>query len=228
MKNFNNYLQRLAAHEEKKAKSRLTSSREKLLVWAGVLLNWLGDYLANPEIQWEGMELPIEKIQFTGTDPEWNKILIHQCGRSVKKFKKLLKSNPKIRNKFKKETSDRYRNELILVRKSEDLGYYKVLDGMHRFVWLVLNGEQIVKVYVPINEDECLPICEAHVVYDLIRGFIRHGKGKQGEIELYYGLMLLARTYANVKDLLAKRFDEKHVMDKDVQEVIRRVLEKSK
>lgn len=226
MDKFKRYLQDLAVHEDEKSKKNLQEPRKKILVNAGIRLNWLGDYFANPKIKWEEKILPIEKIQFTGTSPKWNKILTEKCGRSVKKFKELLKNKPNLKKIFEGESS--FGNETILVRVSEDKGMFKVLDGMHRFVGAVLKGDQNIKVFVPINEKNVLPICEEHVVYDLIRGFMRNAKDRQGKTELYYALTLLLRTYGNVEVLLKKRFNKKYVHDDDVQDIIKKVLKINK
>ena len=224
MDKFKKYLEQLANHEDKKPDFYLRNSRTRILVNAGIRLNWLGDFFANPEIKWKEQELSLERIQFTGTNSEWNKILIDQCGRSVNKFQVLIEKQPKLKEKFQKEAS--FGDEIILVRKSENKGFYKVLDGMHRFVGTVLEDRKKVQVFFPVNEDEFLPICEAHTVYDLIRGFIRNAKDEKGEIELYHGLKLLCRTYANVRELLTERFNENYVHDNKVQEIIKKVLEK--
>ncbi len=224
MDKFEKYLKKLADHEDKKSKAYLKDPRARILVNAGIRLNWLGDFLANPKIKWEERELPVEKIQFTGTNPKWNKILIKQCKQSVNKFKILIKKNPKLKEKFQKESF--FENEIILVRKSDKKGFYKVLDGMHRFTGAVLENKEKIKVFLVLNENEHLPICEAHTVYDLIRGFLRNAKDKKGEIELYNALKLLSRTYANVKELLKERFNEKYIYDEKVQKIIKKVLEK--
>jgi len=99
---------------------------------------------------------------------------------------------------------------------------------MHRFVGAVIEKQKTVTAYVPINEDKHLPICEAHTVYDLIRGFQRHAKDDNGKIELYYALKLLARTYENVIDLLENRFNFTYVADDEVQEIIKKVIKEIK
>jgi len=224
MDKFQQYLEELADHEDEKSRSYLTDPRARILVNAGIRLNWIGDFLGNPEIKWEERELPVEKIQFTGSDPFWNKILIEQCNRSVNKFKELIAKNPELKEKFQQTAS--FGDEIILVRKSEKKGFYKVLDGMHRFVGAVLKGKDKVRVFVPVNEDKHLPVCEAHTVYDLIRGFLRNAKDKEGERQLFYALKLLCRTYANVKSLLKERFNKNYVNDEKVQRVISKVLKK--
>jgi len=224
MSKFKECLEKLADHENKKSELYLGDQRMVILVNAGIGLNWLGDFFANPEIKWEERQLPIEKIQFTGTNPEWNRILVDKCERSVSKFRTLMAENSKLEEKFRQEAS--FGDEMILVRKSEKEGFYKVLDGMHRFVGVVLEDKREARVLLPINEDKHLPVCEAHTVYDLIRGFIRSARDKEGEVELYSALKLLCRTYANVRELLIERFNKDYVYDDKVQEIIRKVLKK--
>jgi len=224
MSKFEAYLKELAQHEKEKTKGFLKDPQQTILVHAGISLNWLGDFFANPEIEWVRKSLLVEKIQFTGTNPEWNRILTDQCKRSVAKFRSLIKKYPELESRFRKEAS--FGDEIILVRKSEDKGFYKALDGMHRFMGAVLQKKKHVWVYLAVNEDKHLPICEAHVVYDLIRGFCRHAHDEQGKEQLYHALKLLSRTYANVFELLRERFNADYVHDNDAQAVITRVLQK--
>jgi hypothetical protein len=221
MKKFEKYIEVLATHEDKKSKSFL-DSRGKILVNAGIRLNWIGDFISNPKIKYKLTSIPVNKVLFTGTNPDWNKILINQCKKSVEKFQVLTKNNLEIKKKFSKESS--FGEEPILMRGPDEYGHYRVFDGMHRFVDAVLKNKKIIPAYIPINEDKHLPICEAHVVYDLIRGFQRHAKDRQGKRELFYALKLLARTYENVIELLEKRFNFKYIADKEVQEIIKKVM----
>lgn len=222
MSEFQIYLKKLANHCEKKQKFHLDDPRKKILVFSGVGLNWLGDYFANPKITWQIKKIPVEKIEFGGTSPEWNKILIDKCQRSVAKFKSLIKKNPKIYQQFKKKVI--FNKEIIIVRLGDKKGYYKVLDGMHRFMEAVLSNKKSICAYVPVNETKYLPICEAHVVYDLIRGFERNANDKEGRQELYHALKLLSRTYANVKKLLINRFNKNYVHNAEIQKIIKKVL----
>ncbi|NTW22177.1 hypothetical protein HGA34_01370 [Candidatus Falkowbacteria bacterium] len=225
MNKFEKYLSDLAAHEESKSKKQL-DPRGRILVNAGVGLNWIGDYLANPKIKYRKIKLPVEKILFTGTNPGWNKILLERCDKSVEKFSDLMAKNAVVRKKFETEAS--FGSEPILLRGPDESGMYRVLDGMHRFVGAVLKDKKTITAYAPINEGKYLPVCEAHVVYDLIRGFQRHAKDKQGEVELYHALKLLTRTYGNATELLKRRFSYKYVADKEVQAVIAKVIKEFK
>ncbi len=225
MDDFEKYIKNLADHEDEKSKSFL-DSRKRILVNAGIRLNWIGDFIANPKIKYKKVKISVDNILFTGTNPEWNKVLIGQCRKSVKKFKELIKKNLEIKKRFACEVS--YSNVPILIRGPDERGFFRVFDGMHRFVGAVLKSKKTVMAYVPISEQKHLPICEAHVVYDLIRGFQRHAKDKQGKIELYHALKLLARTYENVVELLEYRFNYTYVADEKVQEIIRRVIKNQK
>lgn len=225
MNEFEKYLKSLAEHEEVKARKQL-DVRGRILVSAGVGLNWIGDFATNPKIKYKKYKVPIEKILFTGTEPEWNKILLEKCERSVAKFRLLVSANVAVRSKFMKEAS--FGSEPILLRGPDENGFYRVLDGMHRFMGAVLSGKKTVTAYAPINEGKYLPVCEAHVVYDLIRGFQRHAKDERGKFELYHALKLLSRTYGNVIDLLKNRFGAKHVADEEVQAVISKIIKEIK
>ncbi|MCL5795154.1 MAG: hypothetical protein M1338_02255, partial [Patescibacteria group bacterium] len=150
------------------------------------------------------------------------KILIGKCQRSIEKFRELIKNNPKIRKQF--ESKAAFDDTAILVRNSDKKGYYRVLDGMHRFIGAILSNKKTIQIYLPINEKECLPVCEAHTVYDLIRAFERNTNDKEGEKELYYALKLLSRTYSNVKGLLSRRFNKNYVHNEDVQKIIQKII----
>lgn len=225
MNDFEKYIKDLADHEDEKSKSFL-DPRGRILINAGIRLNWIGDFLANSNIKFKKREVPISQIIFTGTNPSWNKILIDKCERSVEKFQKLIEQNEETRKRFTQEAS--FGNEPILMRGPDEKGLYRVLDGMHRFVGAVIEKRETIAAYVPINEDKHLPVCEAHTVYDLIRGFQRNARDENGKIELYHALKLLARTYENVIKLLKNRFNFTYVADEEVQRIIKKVIKEIK
>lgn len=223
MDDFEQYLESLSQNEEKKS---TLNSREKILVYSGVHLNWMGDFLANPNINYTKKQIPIEQVLFTGTSPDWNEILIKQCKRSVSQFQELIQQDTAIKELFTQKAS--FESLPILLHGPDEEGFYRVFDGMHRFVGAILANHTIVEAYIPTNVSEHLPICEAHVIYDLIRAFQRHAKDENGKKELYYALRLLARTYGNVIDLLESRFNITYVSDNDVQEIITQVIQEVK
>jgi hypothetical protein len=222
MTEFDTYLESLADHEDEKSRS-LLDPRGRILVNAGVRLNWIGDFVANEKIGYEKAVVPLEKIKFSGASKKWNKILLGECGKSVEKFRELMARDELVRDMFAAEAS--FGEEPILLRGPGKEGYYVPVDGMHRLVGAILQGRESISAFVPVDEVACLPICEAHVVYDLIRGFQRHAKDEQGKTELYHALKLLARTYENVVGLLKNRFDVEHVPDEEVQKIIGRVID---
>jgi len=218
---FEKYISSLAKHETENSESFL-DSRSEILVNAGIRLNWLGDFLANPNIKYKKIDVAVEKILFTGTVPKWNKILMDRCGRSVKKFQELIEQDEEIKKKFTNEAS--FGSEPLLMRGPDEEGFYRIFDGMHRFVGSVIQNRKVVSAYVPINSEDHLPICEAHTVYDLIRGFQRNANDEAGKIQLYYALKLLVRTYENVLDLLKYRFNEEYIPYVEVQKIIAKVI----
>jgi hypothetical protein len=225
MNDFEKYIESLADHEDEKSKS-LLDPRGRILVNAGIRLNWIGDFLANEKIKYKKTEVPINQILFTGTNPGWNKILMDKCESSVEKFQELIEQDKEIKKKFTREAS--FGSEPILMRGPDEKGFYRVFDGMSRFVGSVIKKSNTITAYIPINESEHLPVCEAHTVYDLIRGFQRHAKDENGKTDLYHALKLLARTYENVLELLETRFNYTHVADDEVQEIINKVIKEAK
>lgn len=223
-KDINNYIKKLATTEEEKSKAYKNDPRHKILVHGGVLLNWLGDYFANPSIKWEKVSFPTTDILMTGVDPKWNELFIAKCKRESGNLTKLINKDTKLKSQVAKWADLSRSSSIILVRKDKE--GYKVLDGMHRFVKHILDGKEKVEVYMPVNEASELPYCEPHVIYDLIRGFQCNAHDKQGGLQLKHALMLLSRTYSNVSQLLRSRFNKDWVPDKDVQRIIKVVLGK--
>ncbi|MDD2566090.1 MAG: hypothetical protein PHY51_04625, partial [Candidatus Gracilibacteria bacterium] len=188
MGNFEKYLGSLSDHELEKYFN--ITPREKLLALSGIALNWIGDFVSNPNIRFKEIEVDIRDILFTGTKPEINEILINQAEKKPENLKILLNDNPEIKEKLEKWAS--FGNEPVLFRK--DGQKYKVVDGIHRLVGAVIQGKEKILGYIPINFEEHLPYCESHVIYDLIRGFQRNAKNEQGKIELYHALKLLIKS----------------------------------
>lgn len=221
---FEKYLENLSKHEDEK-NSRNIDARTRILINAGISLNWIGDYLANPAIKFRMLNVPVQNILFTGTSPKWDEILLGRCNASVRKFQELVEKNNDIKEKFLTEAS--FGDEPLLLLGPNVHKYYWVFDGMHRLVGAALKNKTVVKAFVPVNEQQHLPICEAHVIYDLIRGFQRHAKDEEGKQDLFHALRLLSRTYGNVRELLKERFNFYYIPDKEVQIIIENVLKQS-
>jgi len=224
MTEFEDYLDRLARAQEAKAAAEMRSARQKILVSSGVLMNWLGDFLGNPEIKWELRKLSLEQLLLTGTEPEMNQVFIEQAERQPGKLRQLLLGDASLAERVNSWVGQ-VTDESILVRDDEGKsGKYKVLDGMHRVVKAVMAGQVEIEAYVPINATEVRPVVEPHVIYDLIRGYWRGTRDELGREQLYQALRLMVRAYDNTAELLRTRFSADWVGENDIQEVIVRVL----
>jgi hypothetical protein len=220
---FEEYLVDLAHHEQQKSLDLLEGNpHEKIKIFSGHRLNWLGDFFGNPEIKWEKILLNIDDIRFTGTAQELNPILKDKCQRQPAMLRELINLDEDVRKIIENHAT--FSDELIVVRNEPETGKFLMLDGTHRLLGMILQYKTHIFAWYPKNEFELLSHCEAHVMYDLIRGYLRNAQDEQGKTELYHGLKLLARTYGNVKDLLKHRFDPKHVSDPEVQKIIEDVL----
>lgn len=108
----------------------------------------------------------------------------------------------------------------ILVR--EDEGKMKVLDGMHRVIAAIRDGKAMITAYTARQNSMPRPMCEPHVVHDLIRAYDRKlTKDRQGMIvELRY----LRSCYANVDQLLRERFTGGWMPNQEIREIVDEVL----
>jgi hypothetical protein len=212
------YIESLARHEWDKAMDWTKDNpRERIKVAAGVALNWLGDYVGSEEMRWQEQTIAIDNVRFTGTSVEWNEILIDKCQRLPEKFREMVATDPEIATQF---AAVRPSDLSILLRRGDQQDTYKVLDGMPALLRAILDGRSTIKAFIPINEDKVLPSCEAHVVYDLIRGCERHARTEEGFRRLQQALVLLCQSYANVPDLLRERFNVERIKDEQINQVI--------
>lgn len=211
-KYLNDQLKHLKSQAEK------LSLREKLAMYSGALLKWTADYLSDGNIKWQKRKIKINDLTLAGTNPEGNKIIIDKCQRSPEKFRILLKKNPKIKKIFK----DAKLNSIpILVRYEEK--EYKVLDGMHRVIGAILANKSEITAFVGKVSNPRSWI-EPHVVYDLLKANQR--KLNTNREDLICALRFLCKAYINVEDLLKNRFNDSYVYDKNIQEIIKKVLAK--
>jgi len=187
-------------------------------MFSGVGLNSIGDYFGNPDMKWEEKELSLDSIEFTGLD----KFILEDCKRSPLIFKEKISKDKLLKIKYENLAS--FGDEPIIVKKSPSSEKYRLIDGVHRLIGAAIRGKTMIWAWVPLNEDEVLPFCEPHTIYDLIRGFQRRANDKNGEEALYFGLKLLTRCYGNASDLLKKRFNKNYVNDSKVQKIIQKVL----
>jgi len=191
---------------------------EKLLTSCGAVLNWVADYITDETINWTKENLRIDDLYLTGTKPEWNAIIIDQCQRSPKKFRELLKTDPKIAVLF---SEAEFKDLPILVRREEEKN--KVLEGMLRTIAAIRDGKETIEAFVARPSGKFRPNCEPHVVYDLLRAYHRGiNKDQEG---LIIALRFLRHSYANVEHLLKTRFSKPYIPgDDEIQEIIREAL----
>ena len=192
------------------------SDADNLLTYSGALMNWLGDYLTDPNIRWVKKNIPIHTLYLTGTNPKWNKIIIAQAKRSPKMLHRVLLL-PKVQHMFKSIKND---GTPILVRYDE--GKYKVLDGMHRVIGAIRDDKEKIAAYIAYQKGKARPMCEPHVVYDLLRAYQR--KLNTDKKSLIAALRFLKKSYSNVEELLRKRFNASWLPDPKLQAIIQEVL----
>jgi len=205
-------LEALAENHKEKVEEKLQDPADRLLMYSGSLLNWVGETINDESISWKLETIPLEKIVMTGTSPEWNKITLEKAGRDPMKLRKLFEDG-NIRNIFKES---KFSDVPILIRETEKREY-KVLDGMNRVIAAARDGIDEIRAYVGRSKGESQAKIEAHVIYDLIRGFQLRG-GSEDDFKA--AIRLLLHTYSNTRGLLENRFSKDWVPDEKVQRLI--------
>lgn len=210
------YLEELVSQQEKRF--RLShDTLGQLLTYASSQMNWIADYILDPSMQWKKEELAIDSLYLTGTTPEWNKVIIDQCERSPASLRVRFRDDAAMIPLFEKAM---WHPAPILVHFETEK--YKVFDGMHRVVAAIRDGKESITAYVAYASEQFRPVCEPHVVYDLLRAYIR--KVTTDRTGLIASLRYLRGCYVNVDDLLRNRFNEGGVPDKDIQAIIEEAL----
>lgn len=211
----NQYLLSLIHDEESKAQNQL--HKDRLLTACSANLNWIADYVLDPNIEWIKEMLDIDDLYLTGTCPEWNKIIIDQCNRSAEKLRDLVAKDEAIAKKLCGKNDS---NFPILIRYED--GKYKVLDGMHRVITIIIAGYPKINAFVGRLKGEPQPQCEPHVVYDFLRSYHRGiNRDREG---LITALRFLRKSYSNVEKLLKERFSKEWIPSNEIQEIIQEAL----
>ncbi|HPI67257.1 MAG TPA: hypothetical protein PKZ16_01815 [bacterium] len=215
-----NYLNGLVEHLSEKHQ-QAASELERLLVFSNASMNWIGDYVSAENEDWRLENLKTDNLYLTGTHPEWNKIIIEQCARSPIKLRELLQTDLKVLEVFKEVKFD---DTPILVRNDDN--QYKVLDGMHRVIAAIKDKRDIIKAYVAYSNGKIRPCLEPHVLYDLFKAYGRNISDITDEDKkaLIIVLKFLRKSYTNVDELLRERFNAGWVPDKNLQQLIKKVL----
>ncbi|MFB6182300.1 MAG: hypothetical protein ABEJ24_05405 [Candidatus Magasanikbacteria bacterium] len=195
---------------------------ELLVMWSGATLNWIGDAFTDPNVDWENREVDINKLRLTGTNPDWNEIIISKANRSPEKLKELIRKDKQIAEEF--DTVE-YDDIPVLLRKHQE-SKFSVFDGMHRVIGAIKENKNKIEAWIASREEgsKIEPDCEPHVIYDFIRAYQR-GSCKDKD-KLIAALKFLRQSYGNVDWLLKNRFGPEWVGNEEIQEIIKEVLEK--
>ena len=208
------YLRGLEENHRQKVEESLNAA-ERLLMYSGARLNWIGEYINDESIHWQLEKIPVDSLTLTGTGPQWNAVIIEQAEGSPAKLRELLK-NPGIAEIFK---NSKYVDIPILVRKDEEK--LKVLDGMNRTIAAIRDGIPEINAYIGTGIGESASIVEPHVVYDFIRAYQKRGGNAE---DLKGGLRFLIDSYENVRGILKTRLGPEWIKDDKIQQIIKEVL----
>lgn len=212
------YLHELIQSEKTRFEENSTDL-EKLVTYTSASLNWISDFVLDPGIMWQRRTLLIEELYLTGTIPEWNKVIIDEAQRDPQQLKDLFDTKPAIKDLFKAAV---WNEKPILVRKED--GKNKVFNGMHRVIAAIRDEKKEIDAFVgELTDNSYHPVCEPHVVYDLLRAYIR--KINTDRDGLIIALRFLRKAYTNVDALLRYRFDSSGIPDKEIQLIIKASLE---
>ena len=168
----NDYLIGLEENLSQKVKESCDVS-ERILMYSGARLNWIGEYLNDESINWTLETLPINSLFLTGTNPEWNEITIKRAERSPAKLRELLK-DPQVAKVFE---NSKFVDIPILIRKEGE--QLKILDGMNRTIAALRDGLTEIRAYVGTRTGDPMPEVEPHVVYDFLRAYEQRGGDEQ-------------------------------------------------
>jgi len=189
----------------------------QLLAYAGMELNWIGDFISDENIEWQKEEIEISKLFLTGMNPEWNYYIKTMTNGSPEAMSALMKEDALLQNMCKELPDDSFP---ILVRKEgEEL---KVLDGMNRTLKALWDNKTVIEAYTAYPKGNARPWCEAHVVYDVLRAYQR-GLNTNRE-DCIAALRFLKNSYGNVEYLLKTRFSKAWVDYPELQSIIAEAL----
>lgn len=192
---------------------------EQIVLYSSAAMNWISDLLTASNVNWEKKKINIENLYLTGTHPEWNKIIKDKCKGDPKLFKKEINTNSKSANLFK----DINFEDIPILTRFDD-GKYKIIDGMHRAIAAIRDNKKTITAYVAFITGDLNPVCEGHVVYDLIKAYQRSKKTKKNKESFINAIKLLNSAYSNVESLLNERFNYNWLPDKEIQDIFKKIL----
>ena len=210
------YLLDLLNHEEARFK-RTHQALDQLITYSGAELNWVADFITDPSVKWTKEIVKVNDLYLTGTSTAWNKIVIDGCQRSPQKLRQFFQSDPNAKVLFKQA---KWHDHPILIQNHDHK--LKVFDGMHRTIAAIRDGKETIEAYVGKIPDILQTVCEPHVVYDLLKPYLRkQTTDKEG---LLTALKYLRKCYRNVDDLLISRFNLTGIPAPEVQALIKEAL----
>lgn len=208
----------LVRNHQEKAHERFGDVGEELLMYSGVLLNWVGEWLTDPSVHWEKRALRLEALTLTGTNPTWNAVIIDRARRDPRQLRELLR-DPEIVRLFERA---QWSPVPILVRVDpQDGEKLKVLDGMKRTIAAIRDGRDTIEAWIGTRTSPTCPRIEAHVVYDLLRA-AQQGRGSLDDLRA--ALRFLLQAYGNTRDLLEHRFSAEWVRNSKLNTLVQEVL----
>lgn len=189
----------------------------QLLAYAGMELNWIGDFISDENIEWQKEEIEISKLFLTGMNPEWNHYIKTLANGSPTVMSRLMREDTQLQHMCKEIPDDSFP---ILIRKEgKD---FKVLDGMPRTLKALWDERETILGYIAYPQDHARPWCEAHVVYDIIRAYQRGLNTNKKDC--IAALRFLKNSYGNVEYLLRTRFSKQWTHDEHIQNIIEESL----
>ncbi|MBI3115176.1 MAG: ParB N-terminal domain-containing protein, partial [Candidatus Kerfeldbacteria bacterium] len=210
------FLNELIEHVMEKVSGQQTPL-ERLQMVCNVAMNWIADYVTDPNVRWTRERVRVDDLYLTGTNPTWNPVIIDRCERSPAKLRETIRADASVAALFADLKADR---RPILVRFEKEKP--KVLDGMRRVIAAIREDWDTIDAYVARHAGPAQPFCEPHVVYDLLKAY--HRGLNRDRASLVTALRFLRGAYGNVDVLLRERFVKAWVPDDEIQDIIREVL----
>lgn len=195
------------------------SVEEQLVLYSSAALTWISDIVSDPNTKWRFEEVRLEDLYLTGTNPEWNTVIIDDCNRNVSVLKERIDSNKAVAALFK----DVLYSDIPILLHEKEGGVLAVFDGMHRVVAAIRDGKSHIKAYIAKTSDPITGECEPHVVYDLIKAYQRSNRSLAEKQQLVGALTLLSNAYLNVQVLIKERFNKDWIKDDEIQEILSQV-----
>lgn len=208
----------LVRNHQKKARERFTDLGEELLMYSGVLLNWVGEWITDPSVRWEKRVVRVDDLTLTGTNPTWNAVVIDHAHREPRQLRELFRDSEIVRL-FE---GVQWSSVPILVRVNlQDGEKLKVLDGMKRTIAAIRDGRDMIEAWIGRRTDPARPCIEPHVIYDILRA-AQQGRGSLDDLRA--ALRFLLQTYGNTRNLLKHRFNSEWLRDSKLNALVQEVL----